>query len=179
MISLVAAVGQNLELGKKGHVIWSFQEDLDFYLSQTRGKKLLVGKKTYDSMPTFPGKSTLYVLNEFDFDAAAQRTSDWGKEHTFVVTDLPKIIDQYKADDSGAGQSDELVVIGGAGVYAQTLPYATHLYLCEIKTSDPDADVFFPAFNPNDYQRTVLGQGTVADGEHKGLAFETVVYTRI
>ncbi|MCL2038654.1 dihydrofolate reductase [Candidatus Saccharibacteria bacterium] len=172
MISIVAAVGQNLELGKQGRVIWSFKEDLDFYLSQTRGKTLLVGKKTFDSMPSFPSNSTLLVLNEFDFDAASHRQSDWGRAHTHVVTDLPKIIDQYQNND------DELVVIGGAGVYAQTLPHASHLYLCEIQATDPDADVFFPDFDRSAFTRTVLGQGRVASGEHQGLEYQLVHYTR-
>lgn len=178
MISIVAAVGQNLELGKQGKVIWSFKEDLDFYLEHTRGKKLLVGKKTFDGLELYGKGATLFVLNEFDFDAASQRKSDWGKSHTFVTTDLPGIIDEYRVDGTGAGKDDELVVIGGAGVYAQTLPYASKIYLCEIKSSASDADVFFPDFDKSGFTREVLGQGSVAEGENKGLEFETVVYTR-
>jgi len=173
MINIVAAIGQNRELGKQGRVIWSFREDLDFYLNNTRGKKLLIGKNTFDGLTLYGKGTTLFVLNEEDFDAASQRQSDWGKANTHVVTDLPKIIDQYK--DS----TEELVVIGGAGVYAQTLPYATNIYLTEIQASDPDADVFFPEFDKANYTRTVLGQGSVQTGEHQGLPFEFVVYTRL
>jgi dihydrofolate reductase len=178
MISIVAAIGQNRELGKQGKVIWSFREDLDFYLNKTRGKKLLVGKKTFDGLRLYGRGTTLFVLNEFDFDAAGERKSDWGREHTSVVTDLQKIIDEYRADGNGAGKDDELVVIGGAGVFAQTLPFASKLYLDEIAAADPEADVFFPDFNHADFTRTVLGHGTVADGEHKGLGFEFVEYVR-
>jgi dihydrofolate reductase len=188
MISIVAAVGQNLELGHKGKVIWSFREDVDFYVRQTRGKKLLVGKKTFDGLELYGKGTTLFVLNEFDFDAASERKTDWGKTHTFVVTDLAKIIKRATADSEtlkgGSGEEsavapiDELVVIGGAGVFAQTLPYANKLYLDEIQAAAPDADVFFPKFDKAGFTRKVLGQGRVAEGENKGLEFEFVEYTR-
>jgi len=170
---MIAAVGQNRELGKQGKVVWSFREDLDFYLEQTRGKKLLVGKKTFDGLDTFPTGTTIYVLNEEAFDAAAKRKSDWGKEHTFVVTDLEKVINEYEFSD------EELIVIGGAGVYAQVLPHASKLLITEIQATDSSADAFFPNINEALYNRIPLGQGTVQEGDHQGLAYEFAEYDRI
>ncbi|MDR0979587.1 MAG: dihydrofolate reductase [Candidatus Nomurabacteria bacterium] len=172
MISIVAAIGQDRELGKQGRVIWSFREDLDFYLDRTRGKTLLVGKKTFDGLDLYAKGATVFVLNEEDFDAAAKRKSDWGKSHTFVKTDLNQIINDYK--DS----PDEIVVIGGAGVFAQTLPYASRLYLDEIQATDPDADAFFPEFNKSGFTHEILEQGTVKEGNHKDLKYEAALYTR-
>jgi dihydrofolate reductase len=169
MLSLCAAIGKNRELGKNGAVIWSLRRDVDFYVEQTRDKKLLVGKRTFDGLELYAKGSSLYVLNETPFDAAAQRKTAWGKEHTFVVTDLQKFIEEYK------GSAEEVVVIGGAGVFAQTLPFAKKLYLDEIDAEDAAADVFFPEFNKAEWNKVVLETGEDAVS---GLKYQLTEYTR-
>ena len=70
----------------------------------------------------------------------------------------------------------ELMVIGGGEVYALALPHATRMHLTEIDTATPDADTFFPAFDPGEW-REVAREHHPADARHP-LAFDFVDYER-
>lgn len=159
MISLIASVGRNLEIGKKGDLAFSGKGELGYFRDTTMGHKILMGSKTYDSLPRRLGGREYYVAT---FDGAG--LPEWVN----VVGDLHGFLKEWQSKD------EELFVIGGGSIYAAALSYADKLYLTKIDGECVGADVFFPDFELNDFTKEKVGEGEFDDG----LTFARFVYIR-
>ena len=128
-ITLIVALADNGVIGRGGALPWHLPDDLRRFKALTMGRPILMGRRTFESIGRpLPGRRNL-VMTRGRLAAAAVET----------VADLPAAI---VLCDSAA----ELCVIGGATVYQQTLPIATHLELTQVRATI-DGDVYFPAFN--------------------------------
>ena len=158
-ISLVAALDRNRAIGRAGAMPWHLSDDLKRFKALTLGKPVLMGRKTALAIGrVLPGRTNLVLTRS---DAAP-----FGGQ--IVVHSLDEAL-------AHAGDA-ELCVIGGGEVYVLALPRATHLRLTEIDTATPDADTFFPDYDPNDWQETYR-EHHPADEKH-ALAFDFVDYQR-
>ena len=156
--SLIAAVGQNNELGKKGGLVFKIPGDLKFFKATTIGHPVFMGLNTWRSLPgKLPGRDH-YVLTYNPEDVPEDITP---------VTNLEKFVTKHK------NSNEEMFVIGGGMVYKQMLPYCKKLYLTEVHASDNEADTFFPDFDKTKYTREVL-----AKGEDNGIKYDHVLYTK-
>lgn len=154
MISMIAAVGQNREIGRGGDLVFHLKKDMAFFKQTTMGHTVLMGRKTWESLPKkLPNRVNL---------VATRRTDVKGADG--VVTDLAEFQEK---------PGEEVFVIGGEEIYWQMLPRANALYLTEIQATAEGADRFFPEFAPEDWERTVLKQD-----EEDGVKFEIVRYAR-
>ena len=156
--SLIAAVGQNNELGKKGGLVFKIPGDLKFFKETTIGHPVFMGLNTWRSLPGKLPKRKHYVLT---LDANEV------PEGLHAVTDLDAFIAEHK------NESEEYFVIGGGMVYKQMLPHCSKLYLTEVNASDDEADTFFPEFDKSNYVETVLGHG-----EDNGITYDHVLYEK-
>ena len=156
--SLIAAIGQNNELGKKGGLVFKIPGDLKFFKETTVGHPVFMGLNTWRSLPGKLPKREHYVL--------APNAADVPDDLN-AVTDLDQFIADHKND------AEEFFVIGGGMVYKQLLPHCNKLYLTEVHASDPEADTFFPSFEKSNYTKTVLGHGK--DGD---ISYDHVLYER-
>lgn len=147
MISIIAAVGKNLELGKDNGLVFNIKEDMKFFKETTTGHPVIMGYKTFMSI----GKP---LKNRENF--VATFSSDGLPEDVTPVTDLHAFLKEHQDSE------EELFVIGGATIYRESLPYANNLYLTEIDAST-EADVFFPKFDKSKYTREVLKEGKEND----------------
>ena len=98
-ITMIAAVGKNLELGKDNELLWRIPEDLQFFKQQTLGKKIVMGKKTLDSLPGLLPKRTHIVLTHQELEPS---------ERLIVfhdITELKEYLQQLR---------EEVMIIGGA-----------------------------------------------------------------
>jgi dihydrofolate reductase len=140
-IALIAAVGQRGELGKDNGLLWHLPEDMAHFRETTRGHAVIMGRKTWDSLPPrfkpLPGRRNIVIT----------RQRDWSNEGAAGVNTAQAAI-HLVADDAKA------FVIGGAQVYASMLPLAAELVLTEVRRSFPDADTFFPAWSRDDFEET-------------------------
>ena len=158
MISIIASVGRNLEIGAGGDLAFSGKGELGYFKATTMGHKILMGSKTFESLPVrLEGREYFVAAYEGEFP-------DWVQ----VLPDVEPFLKEWQAKD------EELFVIGGGSIYALALPYAQKLYLTEIDGERADADVFFPKFDANDFVREKVGEGEFDDG----LTFARYVYTR-
>jgi dihydrofolate reductase len=139
--SLIAAVGKNRELGKGQDLVFHLKEDMKFFRETTDGHKVVMGRKTWESLPHKLPNRTNIVISRHDVKGA--------DEH---VSDIPDFIAKNQDTD------EEIFIIGGGSIYAEFLPYAKTLYLTEIN-SVKDADVFFPEFDKTKYSREILKKG--------------------
>lgn len=157
--SIIAAVGEKMELGKRGGLCFHIPGDLQFFKRVTMGHPVFMGLNTWRSLPgKLPGREH-YVLT---FQA-----EDVAGEGVEAVTDLQKFIEQWQDAE------EEVFVIGGGMVYQEMLPYTEKMYLTEVAATDDEAEVFFPEFKQNDWQKEVIGKG--ADND---LAYTHVLYTK-
>jgi dihydrofolate reductase len=159
MIALVAALDRNRAIGRNGAMPWHLSDDLKRFKALTLGNPVLMGRKTALAIGRpLPGRPNLILTR-------AQAAPFEGQT---VVHSLDEAI-------TAAGD-DALMVIGGGEVYALAITRATHMHLTEIDTATPDADTFFPAFDPADW-REVAREHHAVDARHP-LAFDFVDYER-
>ena len=163
MISLIAALARNRAIGKNGQLLWHLPEDMRHFRETTRGKPVIMGRKTWESLPDafrpLPGRHNLVVSRNPGFQAPGAT----------LAGSLEEALRQAELTD----KVDEAFVIGGAELYRQALPLASRLYLTEIAESI-EGDVFFPEVLPQDWEEVSRQeqQGT------SGLRFSFVVYQR-
>jgi dihydrofolate reductase len=150
-ITVLAAVGANLAIGRDGQMPWHLPEDLAHFKATTMGHTMVMGRKTYDAIGrALPGRRTIVIT----------RQQGWRAPGVEVAHSLPEAL-------SLAGPAD-VFVIGGSDIYRQALPFADRMLLTEIEQS-PEGDVFFPAFEPSEWHET-------AREAHDGFAFVTYAH---
>ncbi|MDQ1538895.1 MAG: dihydrofolate reductase [Actinomycetota bacterium] len=152
-ITVLAAVGANLVIGRDGDMPWHLPQDLAHFKTTTMGHTLVMGRKTYDSIGrALPGRRTIVIT----------RQVGWHAPGVEVAHSLAEAL-------ALAGPTD-VFVVGGSDVYRQAMPFADQMLLTEIEKS-PEGDVFFPAFAPQDWREAERQP-------HDGFAFVTYVRRR-
>lgn len=148
MISMIAAVGKNFELGKGNDLIWHLPTDMKFFRSTTSGHTVIMGRKTFDSLGGMLPKRRHVVLTS---------KSDWTYDGVEVMHTVDDVVEKY------GGTDEECFVIGGGEIYSLFLPYAQKMYLTFIEAEAFDAEVYFPNFDLTKYSVTDL-QAFTEDG---------------
>lgn len=157
-VSIIAAVGKNNEIGKNGGLICHLKGDLPFFKRVTMGKPVIMGRKTFESLPgALPGRTNIVISSKPDYKA----------EGAAVVRSLE---DALAAAKNTA--ADEIFIIGGGRVYADALPLADRLYLTEAEFTDDGADTFFPVFDKTKWQKEILD---TCDGE---IPYKHILYKK-
>jgi dihydrofolate reductase len=131
-VSIIAAIGENRELGKGNELLWRISPDLKRVKALTMGHPLIMGRKTYESIGhPLPGRTNIVVTR-----------SQMCIEGCLVFDSFEKALEAAQAIDS-----EEIFIFGGASIYEFALPHTDRLYLTLIHDTRPDADVFFPAYS--------------------------------
>jgi dihydrofolate reductase len=134
-IALIAAMAENRVIGRENRLPWRLSADLRRFKSLTMGKPVIMGRKTYESIgKPLPGRSNIVVTRDPDYRAPGCR----------VVHSLEQAL------EAAAGH-DEVMVIGGAELYRQTLERAERMYLTLVKT-EVDGDALFPDIQPQQWR---------------------------
>lgn len=145
MISIIACIGKNGELGKKGDLCFHFKEDMDFFKKTTEGHTCVMGRKTWESLPQPLSNRRSVVVSHTE-----PPLKNGKKPFGVIFDDFPEVLKALAHDE------EEFFIIGGGQIYEQALPYATNIYLTEVDLADPEADTFFPEFDRNDFETTIL-----------------------
>lgn len=137
MIKLIWAMDINWLIGKDNELPWHYKKDLAYFKEKTKGKPVLMGDMTYDSLKSYYKEKPLpfgqlYVAS----------ISDRSFLDAIKVTDIDTFLKTYQ---------DELYVIGGKTIYRLSLPYADKLYITFIDKTH-EGNVYFPKFDLNDYR---------------------------
>ncbi len=157
MISIIAAIGKNNELGVNNNLIWHIPEDLKYFKETTMNKMIVMGYKTYKSLPRLlPGRRHV-VLTHHVID----------NDDVLVFNDVDNLIN-YLNDIN-----EEVFIIGGASLYQEFIDKASKLYLTEIDAIYEEADVYFPVFDMGQYKRKVLKKGN-----YNNLKYEFTLYDK-
>jgi dihydrofolate reductase len=142
-LALVVARGSNNVIGADGDLPWKLSSDLKRFKEITMGKPIIMGRKTWASIGRpLPGRPNLVVTRDANFKA--QGASVWSNLDVAIAA-------AYAMAD--AAHMDEVCVIGGGELYAQTIACADRLYLTDVDAA-PKGDAFFPALDMADWVET-------------------------
>lgn len=160
ILSAIAAMSQNRAIGKNGKLPWNIPEDLKFFKEKTRGHIMIMGRKTFESLPgVLP--SRLHVV--------ITRQAGYEHEGAVVFPDVKSAVEFCRTQTTKWG--DEVFIVGGGEIYKEMLPITDRIYLTEIfRTFDGDA--FFPEFDKNEFTETQRLHRT------EPLPFDFVTYER-
>lgn len=158
-ITLIAACDRNCCIGINNTMPWHLPEDFAFFKTYTLGKPVIMGRKTWESLPKKPLPERRNIV--------ISRSSDYPAEGAEVAGSLADAL----ALCAGA---PEIIIMGGAQIYAQALPLATDLRLTEVGLQVEGGDAFFPEFSAEEWQETEREAHVSA----KGTAYAFVRYQR-
>lgn len=155
MIALIAAISENNCIGKSGTLPWHIPEDLKRFKTITTGHTVLMGRKTWESIPEkfrpLPNRKNIVVTRNTDYAVPVG---------VVLYHSVEEVLKHEKGD---------IMVIGGAEIYTQSITLADTLYITHIRTFIEDGTAFFPTIDAKIWKETER-----EDHEH----FSFVTYTK-
>jgi dihydrofolate reductase len=160
MISIIVAVSEDWGIGKDNELLWHISEDLKRFKKLTLGNTVIMGKKTWESLPRRP----LTGLNNIVL------TDDALERIEFCVT-------AYSIEDalSKCTKDEEIFIIGGGSIYRQFMPLADRLFITHVHKQAP-ADIFFPEIDLSIWE--VVEKEEFRATENNTIPYTYTVYER-
>lgn len=160
-LSVIAAIGKNNEMGKDGGLMWHLPHDMKRFQKITSGHTMLMGRKTYLSLPSgaLPNRRHIVLSRDPSFDI----------HDGIIVHSVQEALEQ-------CDREKENFVIGGALVYKSFLPFVDRMYLTHIHATFEDADTHFPSIDYGQWKITDRIE-MPADGKH-AFAYTYIDYIR-
>ena len=143
MISLIAAMSKNRVIGKNNTLPWKLPEDFKFFKTKTQGKILIMGRKTFESLPGHLPERFHIVISRSPIEA--------DEEDVQFVTSLDKAL--LVAKKLTADWDKEIFIIGGGDIYKQTMNIADRIYLTIID-QEIEGDTYFPEVDLAQFELT-------------------------
>lgn len=161
-ISIIAALAENRAIGKDNALLFGLPEDLKRFKTLTTGHPVIMGRKTWESLPErfrpLPSRTNIVLTRDPNFEAPG-------------ATVAPSLSEAISIAERAPGK-DELFIIGGAQIYAEAISIAERLYLTLVAET-PEGDAFFPAYE--DFFSHLVSE---EQGEDHGLAYRFVTLER-
>jgi len=140
-LALIWAMTRNRVIGRNNDLPWRLPKDLQFFMRTTLGKPVIMGRKQFQSMPRpLPRRNNIVLSRDASFDPGPGTA-------TAPITVVHDFASAVRAAEKWSPRANsEIMVIGGAEIYALALPRADRLYVTLVDTVMP-GDVFFPSFD--------------------------------
>ena len=151
MITLVAAISANNCIGRDNTIPWNLPEDMKRLRAITRGKVLIMGRKTWESIPAnrrpLPDRTNVIITKNADYP-------------------LPAGVERYDSVSAAlaAHSNEEIIGFGGQRIFAEMITLADILEITHVRQEIPDCHAFFPAINPQIWRE-------VWREDHDGFSF--------
>ena len=137
-LTLIAAIAENNALGKDNQMLWHLPDDFKRFKQLTSGHYIIMGRKTFESLPGMLPNRTHVVIT---------RQQDYKAEGCIIVNSLEEAL-------AACPQDDEVFIIGGGEIYKQSIGRANKLELTRVHGVAPEAEAFFPDFDENVWKLT-------------------------
>ncbi len=161
MISIIAAMANERVIGLNGDMPWHMPADLAHFKRLTQGKAIIMGRKTFESLPgALPNRRNIVVSRNLDYKA----------DGCWVCASLEQAIEKAYTEAS------EVMIVGGAHIYQLALDQASKLYLTHIQ-ADVAGDTFFPKWEKSNWR--VVSQSVHDADERNPYNYSFVEYERI
>ncbi len=134
-ISLIVAMSKDRAIGANNDLLWHISSDLKRFKKITTGHTILMGRKTYESLPNgaLPQRRNIVISKSISTLPDAE-----------VFTSIEEALVSVQEDE-------KLFIIGGGQIYKDALPYVETMYLSLVSGDYPQASVFFPKFHWDDW----------------------------
>lgn len=163
-ISIIAAISENLAIGKSGKLLWDIPEDLKFFKKVTEGHPVIMGRKTFESMGSKPLSNRINIV--------ITRNKNWFQKGVYTASSLEAAIKLAKKLEQ-----EEIFIIGGASVYEEAIKnFADYLYITLVHSSYPKADTWFPKISDRKW-KVVKEKEPLKSA--KGVRYSFFEYTRV
>lgn len=163
-ISMIAAVAENRVIGRDNDLVWRLPDDMRYFMETTRNHIVVMGRKNYESIPAkfrpLPKRTNIVVTRQKEYDAPG----------CILTENIEAALDIARQKGE-----NEVFIIGGGQIYAQSLQIADKLYITEVKDSF-EGDTFFPEFDLKEWIE-VSRVSHPKDDKHEHR-FDFVVYNR-
>ena len=159
-LSIIVATGLDRSIGRGGDLAFHISADLKHFKALTMGHPVIMGRKTFQSLPkgALPGRRNIVISRDPSFTAPDIE----------VFASLPEALD-------AVASADKAFIIGGGSVYAQAMPLADTIELTLIEAELPDADTFFPEIGPH---WVLTRADEPAIDPRTGVTYRFITYTR-
>ncbi|MGG7059077.1 dihydrofolate reductase [Clostridium nigeriense] len=158
MLSIIVAKASNDVIGGDNKLLWHISDDLKRFKSITSGHTIIMGRKTFESLPkVLPNRHHIVITRDKNFKIDSSSVE--------VINDINTIIDKYK------NSSEEVFIIGGGEIYKSLLPNTKKLYLTRIY-KDFYGDTRFPEINFDDW--IIDNQSEILTNESNNLKFDFI-----
>jgi dihydrofolate reductase len=160
MISIIVAVSEDWGIGKDNELLWHISEDLKRFKTLTTGNTIIMGKKTWESLPRrpLPGRKNIVLTDN--------------RKETFegavTVYSIDEALDKCNSDE-------EIFIIGGGSVYRQFMPLADRLYITHVHKK-AEADIYFPEIDPGIWR--VIDKEEFTDPVNHNIPYTYTIYER-
>lgn len=163
-LAIVVARAANGVIGRDGDLPWRLKSDLALFKANTLGKPIIMGRKTWDSLPRkpLPGRMNVVLTRDQSFEAEGAIACETWSEAVQIARE--------QAADDGV---DEVCVIGGRALFELALPKARRLYLTEVD-AQVDGDVHFPVFDENAWTEVRRETHAAGDGDDHAFVFRVL-----
>ena len=134
-LSIIVAIASDGAIGRANDLLWHLPADLKRFKELTTGHTILMGRKTFDSLPRgpLPNRRNIIISRSLPTQPGAE-----------VYPTIQQAIEACASDG-------EVFIIGGGEIYRQLLPNTERIYLTRVQASFPDAEVFFPELDPTEW----------------------------
>lgn len=164
IVSIIVARAKNGVIGRAGDMPWRLSSDLKNFKAITTGKPIIMGRKTFESLPRLlPGRTHIVISRDKSFNANG----------AMVFSRLDVAIAAAKAVAIKDGQ-DEVCIIGGGEIYKLALAVCDKIYLTEVDC-EIDGDTYFPELNPNDWHKTQTQKFEKTDKDDYEFSLDTLI----
>lgn len=161
MLSIIVAIANKNVIGKDNKLIWHLPEDLKRFKEITSGHKIIMGRKTFESLGrVLPNRKHIILCNDMDMNI--------DNENVEVLDDISKL-DKYISSE------EECFVIGGATIYKLLMPYANKMYITKINESF-EGDVWFPEIKEEIWKEVSKEKGIKND--QNPFDYEYITYIK-
>jgi dihydrofolate reductase len=161
-IVLMVAVADNGVIGARGSIPWRVKSDVLRLKAMTMGKPVVMGRKTFESLPRpLPGRTNIVVTRDANYRAAgALVTTSFAAARAVALGDALRRF------------ATEVAVIGGADIYAQWMAAADRLEITEVHAR-PEGDTFFPSIDPAQWEEVARVRNSASPGDSADFSYVT------
>ena len=154
-INIIACIAKNGAIGYNNQLLYHLQADMEHFKALTMGHTIIMGRKTYESLPNgaLPHRLNVVVSRHLQHIEGCK---------------------VYPSLEEALATTDELYIIGGSSIYEATLPLANHLYITLVEDEPKEADTFFPSINWAEWSIA-----SKTEKKEQGLSFTILALDRI
>lgn len=163
-LAIVVARAANGVIGRDGDLPWRLKSDLALFKANTLGKPIIMGRKTWDSLPRkpLPGRMNVVLSRDGSFEPGQAVVCESFMEAVQMARE--------QAEDDGAG---EVCVIGGRSLFEAALPKAKRLYLTDV-AAEVEGDVRFPDFDESAWTEVRREEHPAGEGDDHAFVFRVL-----